>query len=83
MLELKERLGFDDPRSKPEFKNSDICGNDVFRESWSETGVSRKAFEPPRATGGNGSCNASPAATDQESLIQSITDRVMEALAKR
>ncbi len=86
LLELKDRLGFDDPRSQPDFKNCDICGNDVFRESWSETGVTRKAFDPPPAMGGNGSCSANPAApaaTDQEALIQSITNRVMEALAKR
>ena len=34
-----------DPRT--EMKNCDICANDVFRESWKETGVAPAAFAPP------------------------------------
>jgi len=83
LLELKQRLGFDDPRNTDEYKNCDICGNDVFRESWSETGVTRKAFTPPPAMG-SGSCStANQPPADQEALVQMITDRVMEAIASR
>jgi L-fuculose-phosphate aldolase len=91
LLELKEQLGFKDPRS--EVKNCDICANDVFRDSWKETGVQPKAFGPPSFQGAQsaataGSANgpaAMPAATptatpDQEALIQTITDRVMAVL---
>ncbi|MDP1560496.1 MAG: class II aldolase/adducin family protein [Pirellulaceae bacterium] len=50
LLELKDKWGFTDPRNTPEYKNCDICANDIFRESWSATGVERKAFaEPPAA----------------------------------
>ncbi len=47
LLELKDKWGFCDPRLTEEFKNCDICANDIFRESWAESGVSRKAFEAP------------------------------------
>ena len=61
-----------------------ICANDIFRESWKNTGVERKAFPAPppmgpavkAAAGANGS-------GDQEALVQMITERVMAELAKR
>lgn len=73
LLNLKQKWGYQDPRN--EMKNCDICANDVFRESWKETGVGPKAFTPP-------SFSSAPTAAspDQESLIQAITERVMEQL---
>jgi len=61
-------------------KNCDICANDVFRDSWRDTGVAPKAFTPPGARTrdtGNGQPAAPP---DMEALIQSITDRVLAEL---
>ena len=88
LLDLKQKWGFDDPRA--EMKNCDICANDVFRESWKETGVEPHAFQPPSFRGESANSNGStpapvagtPAAPNQEALIQAITDRVMAALAK-
>jgi L-fuculose-phosphate aldolase len=91
LINLKTEWGYSDPRA--EMKNCDICANDVFRESWTATGVAPQAFQPPAyraaagesaavntvASGGNGQ---SAAPMDQEALIRAITDRVMEALAK-
>ncbi|OHB75620.1 MAG: fructose-bisphosphate aldolase [Planctomycetes bacterium RBG_16_64_10] len=90
LLDLKEQWGFKDPRNTQEYKNCDICGNDIFRASWAKSGVQRRAFEPPPAS-------ASPAVpagsesndtesngtepSDQEAIIQIITDRVMAALS--
>ncbi len=77
LLDLKTQWGFQDPRA--EMKNCELCANDVFRNSWKEAGVEQKAFQPPVyhpeqcQTGAGGS-------TDQEALIQAITDRVMAAL---
>ena len=81
LLDLKQQWGYNDPRS--ETKDCDICANDVFRDSWKETGVKPSAFEAPVfsggqtavAPGGNGS-----APSQQEDLIQTITDRVVAAL---
>lgn len=49
LLTLKQKWGYSDPRNTEEFKNCDICANDIFRETWEETGVSRRAFEAPPA----------------------------------
>ncbi len=90
LLDLKQKLGFTDPRIG--MQNCDICGNDVFRDSWKEAGVERHAFTPP-----GGSCPisagapaAQPAAStprngnpSQEALIQEITDRVLAAIQGR
>jgi len=87
LLDLKQKLGWSDPRNTSEYEDCDICANDIFRESWADTGVERKAFPAPPAMrpgaavhpgGQNGSGDQS-----QEALIQTITDRVMEALAAR
>ncbi len=88
LLDLKDQWGYSDPRAKME--NCELCANDVFRDSWKETGVAPKAFEAPRYN--SPQPNPAPAATatpngtppaDQEALIRTITDRVMEALAAR
>jgi L-fuculose-phosphate aldolase len=94
LLDLKEKWGLKDPRTG--MKNCDICANDVFRESWKETGVQPNAFQPPSfrqqtspgcGTTATGTTRASaqgpPATPDQEALIQVVTERVMAALANR
>jgi L-fuculose-phosphate aldolase len=53
LLELKDKWGFYDPRNTPEYKNCDICANDIFRDSWKETGVERRGFEAPPSMGGS------------------------------
>jgi len=85
LLDLKQQWGFKDPRV--EMQNCDICANDVFRESWKQTGVQPQAFQAPRFH--NGTPPAAPTASngtaapiDQETLIQAITDRVMAVLNK-
>ncbi len=77
LLDLKQKWGYSDPRA--EMENCDICANDVFRNSWKETGVAHKAFNPPSYAQSD-SADANAPAADQEALIQAITDRVMEAL---
>jgi L-fuculose-phosphate aldolase len=81
LLNLKGKWGMKDPRA--DMKNCELCANDVFRDSWQETGVKPTAFDAPRFGGSNGDGNAQPAlaADQQEALIQAITQRVMEQLA--
>jgi L-fuculose-phosphate aldolase len=89
LLDLKGQWGLSDPRL--EMKNCDICANDVFRNSWKDTGVRPEAFQPPsfckRPDGtapppGDAAPRPSalPSNVDLEALIQTITDRVMAAL---
>ncbi len=49
LLELKDQWGYKDPRNTSEYENCDICANDIFRESWAESGVERRAFPAPPA----------------------------------
>ncbi|HUE74010.1 MAG TPA: class II aldolase/adducin family protein [Pirellulaceae bacterium] len=86
LLELKQNWGWSDPRNTKEYENCDICANDIFRESWQAAGVERKAFPAPPAMGPAAKA-ATPAAAngsagDSERLVQMITQRVMEELAK-
>jgi L-fuculose-phosphate aldolase len=84
LLSLKQEWGFADPRNTEEYKNCDICANDIFRDGWAKAGVERRAFEPPPPMGKEGKPAASAATpNDQEALIQTITDRVMASLNGR
>ena len=83
LLDLKQKWGWSDPRNTEEYKNCDICANDIFRHSWAGAGVERKAFDAPPPMGPNANNNNKPAANDQEALIQAITERVVAELAKK
>ena len=47
LLTLKQQWGWSDPRNTDEYKNCDVCANDIFRNSWNESGVQRRAFPAP------------------------------------
>lgn len=84
LLDLKVKWGFTDPRNEKEMEDCDLCGNDVFRDSWQVAGVERRAFEtPPPAQGRHAKADSGGVAAEDESLIQSITDQVMATLADR
>lgn len=85
LLQLKEKWGFADPRNTDEYKDCDICANDIFRESWKETGVQRHGFDAPPPMGSNAQAapaNGAKSPSDQDALIQAITDRVVAELSK-
>jgi L-fuculose-phosphate aldolase len=79
LLKLKDDWGWSDPRNTKEYENCDVCANDIFRHSWKDSGVERRAFDAPPAMKPNA---ASSAPDGQEALIQTITDRVVAELAK-
>jgi len=84
LLDLKTQWGFADPRNEKEMEDCDLCGNDVFRNSWQTAGVERRAFkDPPAAKGRHANLKANAPLNAEESLIQSITDQVIEALGNR
>jgi len=84
LLKLKQQWNIDDPRI--DMKNCELCANDVFRDSWKETGVGQRAFSPPTFKKGDSSpisqSQNQPTLgnSDQEALVQAITDRVLAAL---
>ncbi|GHT46674.1 L-fuculose-phosphate aldolase [Planctomycetales bacterium] len=92
LLTLKQKWGFKDPRA--ELANCELCANDIFRDSWKETGVGNRAFTPPRfrrgedepeKSSGSENCNCrkdTQVSDERELIIRTITDRVIQALAK-
>ena len=64
LLDLKKKWGWADPRNTDEYKNCDICANDIFRTSWKQSGVERRAFPAPPVMAPNGGVQtAAPVAT--------------------
>lgn len=83
LLDLKQQWGYQDPRNTAEYENCDICANDIFRDSWSESGVQRRAFPSPPPTRGDDPptrANNLPAAGDEETLVKAITDEVIRQM---
>ncbi len=84
LLDLKDKWGFTDPRLTEEFKNCDICANDVFRDSWAQSGVERTAFDapPPMAPAKDAAAAPAASSSDEERLVQMITEQVMKQLGQ-
>ncbi len=85
LLDLKKRLGYDDPRFRCE--NCDLCGNSVFNRGYSEFAPEPKAFARPgangKAHGAEPSGNGAAGTPDLEELVRLVTDQVMNALSAR
>jgi L-fuculose-phosphate aldolase len=73
LLEMKQRLGYDDPRLR--YENCDLCGNSVFDRGYSDFAPEPRAFK--REAPSNGHVAATP---ELEKLVQTITDQVMASL---
>jgi L-fuculose-phosphate aldolase len=87
LLDLKKKLGFDDPRFHVE--NCDLCSNSAFREGYKGNQPQPKAFEPaPQYAGylerqaAGGSTSAPKAEPDTETLVKLITEQVLAAMKK-
>ncbi len=81
LLELKNKWGFSDPRLSDEYKNCDICANDIFRNSWEAAGVARRAFDaPPPMPASPDTTSVSGGNMDEDRLVQLITNLVMKQL---
>jgi L-fuculose-phosphate aldolase len=80
LLDLKSKWGFGDARFMPGMENCDICANDIFRDSWNDSGVQRRAFEPPPPMKPKPAAASAASSMDQEALVKLITDRVLAAI---
>ena len=95
LLQLKTKWGIKDPRLQAE--NCELCANDMFRDSWKETGVGHRAFDPPRFRRGDDDkqpcgCASNPILANNvevgkdpqtEALVKAIADRVIEMMGKK
>ncbi|MCC7086885.1 MAG: class II aldolase/adducin family protein [Pirellulales bacterium] len=80
LLDLKAKWGFSDARFMPGMENCDICANDIFRDSWKDSGVERRAFEPPPPMKSKPATTTATSSMDQDALVKMITDRVLAAM---
>jgi L-fuculose-phosphate aldolase len=87
LLDLKKRLGYDDPRFKAE--DCDLCGNNIIQRGYRNYEPQPAAFPSEgdhctcRPHGKECSVNGRPTAeADTEALVRLVTDQVMAALAK-
>lgn len=85
LLDLKKKLGFDDPRFHNE--DCDLCGNSAFREGYKEQIPVQRAFPQAPDFPGYlqepcGTACETPAAGASEDLVQMITNQVLQALGK-
>ena len=85
LLDLKDQWGYKDPRNTAEYEDCDICANDIFRDTWAESGVEQRAFAPPPSLKNNSA--PAPAANSgsmggvsEEALVKAITDEVVRQL---
>jgi L-fuculose-phosphate aldolase len=84
LLEAKKKWGVDDPRNTPEYANCDPCNNSVFRDTWKDAGVQRRAFPPPPASRSTSSDQTQTnSEVERESLVRLIVDEVLRQLDKR
>lgn len=81
LLELKQKWGWSDPRNTKEFENCDICANDIFRASWKDSGVDRRAFPaPPASRPKVERAQPEAAAPSEDALVKAITEEVIRQL---
>jgi len=90
LLDLKKKLGFDDPRFHLE--DCDLCGNTAFQAGYHAANAPQPktvAFDPPPKFPGYlqpASPTANPSSgtgANSEALIKAITDEVLAALRSR
>lgn len=81
LLELKKKLGYDDPRLRDE--DCDLCGNNTIGRGFVDFMPEAKAFrhDVAPATPAPSKNGQMSKEIDIEELVQKVTDRVMEALA--
>ena len=80
LLDLKQKLGFDDPRFHVE--DCDLCGNSAFRDGYKEQLPQQCAFEEAPKYPGYLQGNNTPPPEKLEELVTSITNQVVAALGQ-
>jgi L-fuculose-phosphate aldolase len=79
LLDLKKRIGYDDPRFRNE--NCDLCANSIFERGYSDFVPQPNAFKRDDTANKAGSNGHAAEAPDLEGLVRTITDQVMASLA--
>jgi L-fuculose-phosphate aldolase len=80
LLDLKKRLGYDDPRLRTE--NCDLCSNSVFERGYSESAPAPKVFKRQEGNGKASNPSKVENSVDLENLVRLVTDQVMAAIGQ-
>ncbi len=81
LLDLKQKLGFDDPRFHVE--DCDLCSNSAFRDGYKEQMPQQRAFDAaPKYPGYLQAKSTKPSSVDTEAVVQAITEQVMAAMQR-
>jgi L-fuculose-phosphate aldolase len=83
LIELKRRWGHSDPRHAEEYQGSDLFADDVFRNSWQETGVNHGAFGAPHWSRAAEELQRSAAKLGQQLQENHTEDALVERIAQR
>jgi L-fuculose-phosphate aldolase len=79
LLDLKKRLGYDDPRLR--YENCDLCSNSVVDRGYSEFAPQAKAFKRDPESDHTSAAKGDPASDlDLDKLVDAITEKVMASL---
>src|SRR5579871_572970 len=85
LLDLKKRLGYDDPRFSSD--NCDLCGNNIIQRGYRNYEPEAEVFqrEPEAAcqVKTNGQAAATAATPNLEELVRVVTDQVLAAMAAK
>lgn len=77
LLAIKKSWGIDDPRNEGPLADCDVCTNAIFRETWAQSGLDRKAFP---AHEDQALCGSSSA---ENALIERLAERIAQLLGTR
>ena len=87
LLDKKQHVGIDDARLRDEFKDCDVCGNEVFRETWKDAGVASRAFRhapqggvPTKLLGQGLFANSEERQAAVRAIVDEVTQRVVSTL---
>jgi L-fuculose-phosphate aldolase len=85
LLELKKRLGYDDPRFGKD-DNCDLCGNNIIQRGYREYEPEANAFEredqPCKCHTAHSANGQAAKETNLDELVRVVTDQVLAALAR-
>jgi L-fuculose-phosphate aldolase len=80
LLDLKKRLGYDDPRLRTE--NCDLCSNSAFERGYAESAPEPKVFKRQEGNGKASNPSKVENSVDLEKLVRLVTDQVMAAIGQ-
>jgi L-fuculose-phosphate aldolase len=80
LLDLKKRLGYDDPRLRTE--NCDLCGNGAIGRGFKDFAPEPYAFKREEGNSKPSTNGQAGSANDMDELVRTITDQVMATLAE-